>query len=141
MSGRSGAGDPDRPPIEWVGGTTGWPLYWARVWGARGLLYVWDDSVSPELVAALTDSAWRVREMAAKVVRRREVGEAAGTLPDLVDDPVERVRIAAVRAVAVVGEGEHLELLVGVTQDPATRVARAAGMALGQLEEHLDRRA
>ncbi len=136
----SGPDDPDDPPIEWVGGTTGWPAYWPRVWGARGLLYVWGDRASPDVVAALADDAWRVREMAAKVVRLREVGEAAATLPDLVDDPVERVRIAAVRALAVVGEGEHLELLAAAADDPSICVARAAAEALGQLEERLDRR-
>ncbi|CAN5143104.1 hypothetical protein BH24ACT12_BH24ACT12_18130 [soil metagenome] len=140
ISGRSGPDDPDDPPIAWVGGTTGWPPYWPRVWGARGLLYVWNDSASPDVVAALSDDAWRVREMAAKVVRLHDVAEAAQALPGLVDDPVDRVRIAAVRALEVVGEGEHLELLAEAAEDPSSRVARAAVKALGRLEENLDRR-
>lgn len=140
LSGRSSPDDPGDPQIAWLGGAAGWPPYWSRVWGARGLLYVWDDSASHDVALALTDGAWRVREMAAKVVRLREVGEAAEALADLVDDPVERVRIAAVRALAVVGEGEHLELLARTADDPAARVAAAAATALGQLEERLDRR-
>ena len=45
-------------------------MYWFRVWGARGLLWAWDDSATPALLAALRD------------------------------DPVPRVRAAAQRAVA-----------------------------------------
>lgn len=140
LSGRSGAAEPAYPPIAWLGGTTGWPSYWLRVWGARGFLYVWDDSASGDVVAACADEAWRVREMAAKVVRLREVGEAAEGLPRLVEDPVERVRVAAVRALAVVGEGEHLELLAIASHDRAMPVARAAVTALRRLEARLDRR-
>jgi len=39
--------------------------YWLRVWGARGLLYAWDDSARDTVLAALADESWRVREMAA----------------------------------------------------------------------------
>ena len=28
-----------------------WKDYWVRTWGARGLLYVWDDSAAPAVVA------------------------------------------------------------------------------------------
>ena len=56
----------------------GWwgPAYWSRVWGARGLLYVWDDSCAPSVVAGLGDEAWRVAEMCVKVSAKREIGEA-----------------------------------------------------------------
>jgi hypothetical protein len=72
--------------------------YWLRVWGMRGLLWAWDPSAAPAVAVALADDAWRVREMALKVVRRHLLGE---TLPDVLrlrDDPVARVRSAASRA-------------------------------------------
>jgi HEAT repeat protein len=72
--------------------------YWLRVWGARGLLWVWDSSATPSIVEALADEAWRVREMAAKVVARHLVDDALPGLAVLDNDPVPRVRAAASRA-------------------------------------------
>jgi hypothetical protein len=40
-------------------------------------LYVWTDAAASAVVEALTHEAWRVREMAAKVVAAREIGSAA----------------------------------------------------------------
>lgn len=90
------------PPARWaVTGGRGGPAYWSRVWGARGLLWAWDDSAHEAALAALTDDAWRVREMAAKVALRHELGDAIPTLADLeARDPVARVRTAARRALA-----------------------------------------
>ena len=62
--------------------------YWLRVWAARALLYAWDDSAQNAVLAALEDESWRVREMAAKVVARRELGEAVRAVADLQHDPV-----------------------------------------------------
>jgi HEAT repeat protein len=76
-------------------------LYWLRVWGARGLLYAWGDSAGPAVVAALADEHWRVREMAAKVVARRLIGEAIDAVAGLTSDEVPRVRQAAQRAVTL----------------------------------------
>ncbi|HEY1177869.1 MAG TPA: hypothetical protein VGF17_17065, partial [Phytomonospora sp.] len=70
--------DPDRPPLAWLGGrVAAWELgraapegedhYWPRVWGARGLLYVWIPEAAAAVVAGLGDRAWRVREMSAKL--------------------------------------------------------------------------
>jgi HEAT repeat protein len=73
--------------------------YWRRVWGARGLLYAWNDSAEDAVVAALADEHWRVREMAAKVVAKRGIGAALQPCAGLRDDPVPRVRAAALRAV------------------------------------------
>jgi HEAT repeat protein len=73
--------------------------YWLRVWAARGLLWAWRDEAQPELLAATEDGAWRVREMAAKVVARHVLGEALDRVVALRDDPVPRVRAAAERAV------------------------------------------
>lgn len=76
-------------------------LYWLRVWGARGLLWVWDDSALGALRFALEDEAWRVREMAVKVVARHRLGDTLASVAALQDDPVPRVRAAASRAVTV----------------------------------------
>lgn len=78
----------DHPPGE----------YWGRVWGARGLLYVWGDEAIPALRAAVRDEHWRVREMVAKVVAKRRLDELAGDVAPLRADPVARVRVAAERA-------------------------------------------
>jgi len=75
--------------------------YWLRVWGARGLLYAWDDEATEAVIAALGDTAWRVREMAAKVIARHRLGSALDAVTELRDDPVPRVRAAANRATIV----------------------------------------
>ncbi|MBA2312573.1 MAG: HEAT repeat domain-containing protein [Actinobacteria bacterium] len=86
-------------PAYWaVSGERGGPRYWLRVWGARGLLWAWDDDALPAITAALNDDSWRVREMAAKVVARHRLGEARPIVADLRQDPTPRVRAAASRA-------------------------------------------
>jgi hypothetical protein len=72
--------------------------YWFRVWALRGLLWAWDASATNCVCEALADDAWRVREMAAKVVARHLIGEASEAVAELRDDPVPRVRSAAERA-------------------------------------------
>lgn len=72
--------------------------HWPKVWALRGLLYAWDDSAQAPVVAATADDSWRVREMAAKVIRAHEIDDALEVLSVLVDDPVPRVRTAAERA-------------------------------------------
>jgi HEAT repeats len=88
------------PPAEYVlagreGGRAG---YWPRVWAARGLLYAWDDRATAAVVRATADDAWRVREMAARVIARHGVGDALSAVAELRDDHVPRVRSAAARA-------------------------------------------
>ncbi len=75
--------------------------YWRRVWGARGLLYAWAPEAAEAVIAALADDHWRVREMAAKVIAKRKIGEALPGLTPLREDPVPRVRAAAERATVV----------------------------------------
>lgn len=76
--------------------------YWLRVWAARGLLWAWDDDTGLDGVRmALRDPAWRVREMAAKVVARHLLGDLLLAVATLQRDPVPRVRVAASRAIAV----------------------------------------
>jgi hypothetical protein len=81
------------------GGPTEDQRYWLRVWAARGLLWAWDDSATEAVGSALRDPAWRVREMCAKVIARHAVGELLEAVARLRDDPVPRVRAAAIRAV------------------------------------------
>lgn len=78
-----------------AGGVTG---YWPRVWAMRGLLYAWDESAVATVVGSVTDESWRVREMCAKVVARHRVDDALEVMTGLVNDPVQRVREAAHRA-------------------------------------------
>jgi len=72
--------------------------YWLRVWAARGLLWAWLPAGLPGLRMALADPAWRVREMAAKVIARHLVDELFEEVAALRVDPVPRVRAAAERA-------------------------------------------
>ena len=81
-------------------------LYWFRVWALRGLLWAWDDRATGRLRDSMSDEAWRVREMAAKVVARHQVGDALPEVARLRADPVPRVRAAAERAVARITEAE-----------------------------------
>jgi len=85
------------------GNTAPWALDrdrgdWYRVWAARGLLWSWHDSALPALTSALTDHAWRVREMSAKVIARHLLGDTLPALAPLLADPIPRVRTAATRA-------------------------------------------
>ena len=91
------------PAAEYVlagreGGRVG---YWPRVWAARGLLYAWSVDAEPAIIRATTDEAWRVREMAAKVIARHRVGVALTEVAALKADQVPRVRSAAARAVMI----------------------------------------
>jgi hypothetical protein len=92
-------GDPARTVLDGkAGGRDG---YWPRVWGARGLLHAWDPAATDALIGATQDEAWRVREMAAKVVAGHRVGDAFDAMTALRTDPVGRVRAAAARAVTL----------------------------------------
>jgi len=89
------------PPAEYVlgGGAGGRNGYWPRVWACRGLLYAWEKGAAPAVVQATGNNAWRVREMAAKVIARHRIEDAIGAVVGLQDDPVTRVRAAGERAV------------------------------------------
>ena len=76
--------------------------YWPRVWAARGLLHIWDDVATGAIIDATTHEAWRVREMAAKVIARHRVWPAIDAVVILLDDENARVRTAAFRAFRVV---------------------------------------
>ena len=92
-------------PARWAAGfdEPPGPEYWLRVWEARGLLYAWDDGATPSIVTALTDDAWRVREMAIRVVIRHQIHEALPKVERLRADSNARVRNAAERASVQLG--------------------------------------
>ena len=73
--------------------------YWPRVWAARALLHQWDTAATAAITGATNDEAWRVREMAAKVIAAHRASDALEAVVALRADPVERVRAAASRAV------------------------------------------
>ena len=87
------------PPARWaVTGGEGGPDYWLRVWGARGLLWVWDDSATDAALTALGDEHWRVREMAIRVCARHQLEDAIPRIAEHEDDENARVRAAAAKA-------------------------------------------
>ena len=91
------AGPAARPVL--TGEFRGDGAMWKRVWAARGLLWAWEERAAGALGLALSDDAWRVREMAVKVARRHLVGEVLPSVAALQSDSVQRVRRAAADAV------------------------------------------
>lgn len=92
------------PPARWVvTGEPSGPPYWLRVWALRGLLWAWEGEALASVEAALHDDAWRVREMALKVVARHRLDDTLPTVAGLQDDPAARVRAAASRALVRLG--------------------------------------
>ncbi|MCU1543551.1 MAG: repeat protein [Microbacteriaceae bacterium] len=112
------------------------PLYWPEVWGARTFLYVWNDSAIPAVLAGLGNQAWRVREMSAKVVARRELAYPAEVVA-LVTDEVARVRAQAARALGEIGGSDEVDVLRSLLKDPEIEVRREAGGALKKLRAKL----
>jgi HEAT repeat protein len=92
------------PPAHWAVSETEQPGpdYWLRVWALRGLLWAWDDSAESAVLRALSDDAWRVREMAVRVAARHHIGAALPLLAELQQDARPRVQTAARRAVVSV---------------------------------------
>jgi hypothetical protein len=116
---------------------TSWKPYWARVWGARGLLYVWAEEAAPVVLDGLDDPHWRVAEMCLKVSTRRELpcGDAAVRLSA---HELPRVRANAARALGACGDTEHLDALRDLVDDDSEEVRRVAARAVVRLEERLD---
>ncbi|MCW2672727.1 MAG: hypothetical protein JWP14_1316 [Frankiales bacterium] len=134
-------GESDPPLCLWIGGrhaATRIEGPWPRTWALRAFLYCWDDQVGAAVIDAVGDEAWRVREMAAKVVVRRELA-ASHLLEPLLADPLPRVRVAGLRALGAVGEAENAVAVQAALADPDAEVARAAEAALARLERRLDR--
>jgi HEAT repeat protein len=152
LSGTVRYDDPAYPVLTWLGGAHAASLskrqafgsrnqeYWPRVWGARGLLHVWAPDARRAVIAGLSDPAWRVREMSAKIVRAQELADAETELAALVADPVPRVRAAALLSMGRVGESEHAEMVARSRSDSSPLVRRAAEKALEELAGRLDLR-
>ena len=104
------------------------PLYWPEVWGARALLTVWDDSAAEGVESGLTNQAWRVREMCARVVAARAL-PLGGILRTMLTDDVPRVRAAAALALGEVGEASDADDIRRLFRDPEIDVRRAAERA------------
>ena len=110
------------------------PLYWPEVWGARVLLYAWNDSAREGVTAGLQNQAWRVREMCCRVAATRTL-DAAEYLRELLTDDTARVRAAAARALGAVGSPADAELLANLFRDPEIDVRRAAQQARSAIEK------
>ena len=110
------------------------PLYWPEVWGARVLLYAWNDTATDAVLAGLQNRAWRVREMCTRVAAARNL-PAAPYLRELLTDDTARVRAAAARALGVLGSVDDVELLSTLFKDPEIDVRRAAQQAKVALEK------
>lgn len=118
---------------------TSWGDHWVRSWGARGLLHVWQDSATSAVVAGLADEHWRPAEMCLKVVARHEVAGAGDGSAVLVEHALPRVRVQALRALAVVGDTEHLPVVEAALEDPDADVRRQVARTLEALARRLDR--
>ena len=132
-------------PARWAAGhdEPPGPAYRLRVWAARGLLWVWEDTAATAVVDALADEAWRVREMAARVVTRHGLTGAIPAVRRMArQDPNARVRAAAGRALEKLGSDEAHPTaprrLLGWPRDPKTQ--RSEGMAFDQRRPGLEAR-
>lgn len=128
LGGRPGRGWPN----------AGWRPYWPRVWGARGLLYVWDSSAIEAVVAGLADPHWRVADMCLKVSALREVAAAGDPAVGLARHELARVRATAVRTLGLVGDTEHVPAVRAAADDEDSSVRRAAELALERQRQRLD---
>lgn len=108
--------------------------FWPELWGARALLYVWDESAAPVIINTLSNPAWRVREMGARVAAAREL-PAASELALLLKDQVPRVRVAAAKALGTVGTVENMSGLRSLLKDPEIDVRRGAQQGLDALRK------
>ena len=116
-----------------------WKDYWVRTWGARGLLYVWDESAAPAVVAGLGDEHWRPAEMCLKVATKREIGEAGPRAAVLaVEGELPRVRVQALRTLGAVGDTEHVDVVRDLLDDEDQAVRRQAARSLTLLARRLD---
>ena len=108
------------------------PLYWPEVWGARAFNYVWHEDAATAVLRGLSDQAWRVREMCARVCLLRKIGTPP-VLARLLDDENERVRIAGARALGELGDNTNTDALTALLRDPEKEVRRAAQQSLVKL--------
>ncbi|CAN5436672.1 hypothetical protein BH11ACT8_BH11ACT8_10830 [soil metagenome] len=125
---RSGDGVLDR---------TSWKDYWVRSWGARGLLHVWHDSATPAIVAGLGDEHYRPAEMCLKVATAHDVAGTGDGAAALAGHELPRVRVQALRCLAVTGDSEHVGAVEAALDDEHPDVRRQAARSLEALERRL----
>lgn len=124
-------GDPVRDPARWGD-------HWVRHWGARGLLHLWSDAATDDVVAGLGDEHWRPAETCLRVVARHDVAGAGPGARALAGHPLPRVRSQAARALAVAGDVEHASALRALADDPDPGVRQAAARVWPALARRLD---
>ncbi|MGH3473126.1 MAG: HEAT repeat domain-containing protein [Nocardioidaceae bacterium] len=139
------APEPLDPAIRYLAGAPvarlrlgGYHEYWFRVWGARGLLYVWSEGCADAVLGGLTDEHWRVAEMCLKVAAKRDLPAAAPAATRLTAHELSRVRANAVRTLGLVGDTEHWETVRSALADPEGDVRRAAETARRRMADRLD---
>lgn len=115
-----------------------WHDYWIRTWGARGLLYVWEDVATGAVMGGLRDEHWRPAEMCLKVATKREVGGAGDGAARLSTHELPRVREQAMRTLGAVGDTEHVAIVESGLDDSVAAVRRQAARALERLWARLD---
>jgi len=111
-------------------------LYWPELWGTRALLHAWDDSAADAVRSALSNQAWRVREMATRVVATRRI-EAHHQLVALLTDETARVRASAARALGTVGSVDDIEAMSALVKDEDIEVRRSAQQSVEALRKRL----
>lgn len=115
-----------------------WGDYWVRTWGARGLLYVWEDVATPSIVAGLADEHYRPAEMCLKVAIRHEVAGTGDGAALLARHELSRVRVHALRCLGMTGDSEHVEVAREALTDSDDEVRRQAFRAFEELRARLD---
>ena len=115
-----------------------WRDYWVRTWGARGLLYCWDDIATPEVVTGLGDDHYRPAEMCLKVAAQHDVAGSGPGAALLTRHELPRVRGQAVRALGVVGDTDQLGAVLALLDDPVASVRAHAWRARARLARRLD---
>jgi HEAT repeat protein len=109
-------------------------LYWPELWGTRALLHAWNDSAADAVRSALSNQAWRVREMATRVVATRRI-DAREQLLKLLEDETPRVRAGAARALGTVGIAEDIELISPLVKDAEIEVRRGAQVGMDAIRK------
>lgn len=88
--------------------------YWPRVWAARAMANLGEQSAQPHLEEALSDDHWRVRMTAVRAMGNLGLAGVSHTVVELLGDEHPRVMRAAVRALAHVGDADAIDAVARV---------------------------
>ncbi len=111
--------------------------YWSRVWSARALAYLGDDSAATWLQGALLDDHWRVRMTAAQTLGRLHIEGHEEALSECLVDNHPRVRAAAATALGRTGNEFAIDPLQEAIDDEAEGVRQRADRALARVEDRI----